>query len=91
MRVSLRFCAGASMGVSVHAIPLVNRVGQNYIHKHTVCIHSISGRDITQYTVVNGAYTRFWPTLLAECGSKLRKTKTKGRLPLFCLFCRVFM
>jgi hypothetical protein len=27
------------------------------------CIHGIFGREITEYTVIYGAYIRFWPTL----------------------------
>jgi len=27
------------------------------------CIHGILGREITKYTVIYGAYIRFWPTL----------------------------
>ena len=28
------------------------------------CIYDIFGREITKYTVIYGAYIRFWPTLL---------------------------
>ena len=47
-----------------------------YIGKHTAvlqrglartiyirCIHSIFGREVTEYAVVYGAYIRSWPTL----------------------------
>jgi len=47
---------------------LMCRVGQNHIF--TVCI-GIFGREITKYTVIYGAYIRFWPTLLmcaCSCG-----------------------
>jgi hypothetical protein len=27
------------------------------------CIYDIFGRELTKYTVIYGAYTRFWPTL----------------------------
>jgi hypothetical protein len=27
------------------------------------CIYGISGREITEYTVIYGAYIRFWPTV----------------------------
>ena len=27
------------------------------------CIYGISGREVTRYTVIYGAYIRFWPTL----------------------------
>jgi hypothetical protein len=27
------------------------------------CIYGIFGREITKYTVIYGAYIRFWPTL----------------------------
>jgi len=38
----------------------MNRVGRN--HTYTVYIRCFS-RDITKYTVINGAYIRFWPSL----------------------------
>jgi hypothetical protein len=46
---------------------LVCRVGQNHIH--TMCIRYFWQR-ITKYTVLNGVYVRFWPTLLVchPCG-----------------------
>jgi hypothetical protein len=28
------------------------------------CIYNIFGREITKYTVIYGAYIRFWPTLV---------------------------
>jgi len=37
------------------------RVGQDHINIR--CIHGTSGREITKYTVINGVYIRFWPTL----------------------------
>ena len=27
------------------------------------CIYGVFGREITKYTVIYGAYIRFWPTL----------------------------
>jgi hypothetical protein len=27
------------------------------------CVYGIFGREITKYTVIYGAYIRFWPTL----------------------------
>jgi len=49
-------------------------VGQSLLHLHCIwlglartiyirCIYGIFGREITKYTVVYGAYIRFWPTL----------------------------
>ena len=42
------------------------RVGQNHTFiAYTVwCIHGVFGRKITKYTVIYGAYIRFWPTRL---------------------------
>ena len=34
------------------------------------CIYGISGRDINKYTVIYGAYIRFWPTLRAQFAKK---------------------
>jgi len=43
---------------------VIFRVGQTiYIR----CIYGISGREITKYTVIYGAYIRFWPTLVILC------------------------
>jgi hypothetical protein len=36
------------------------RAGQDYI---CTCIYSLFGRELTKYTVIYGAYIRFWPTL----------------------------
>ena len=30
------------------------------------CIYGVFGWEITKYTVVYGAYTRFWPTLIVH-------------------------
>jgi len=45
---------------------LITRVGQNYIYiyKYTVYIYGNFGRENTKYTVIYGAYIRFWQTLL---------------------------
>jgi len=44
---------------------LICRVGQNHIEVvYTTSIHGIFGREITKYTVIYGAFIRFWPTLL---------------------------
>jgi len=37
------------------------RFGQK--HRYTVYMHGISGREITKYSVIYGAYIRFWPFL----------------------------
>jgi len=41
------------------------RVGQNhiYIYIYVRCMYGILNREITKYTVIYGAYIRFWPTL----------------------------
>ena len=39
------------------------RVGQNARTIYIRCIYGIFGREITNYTVIYGAYIRFWPTL----------------------------
>jgi len=40
------------------------------------CIYVISGREITKYTVIYGAYIRFWPTLiLCVCFGTSLQTK----------------
>jgi hypothetical protein len=31
------------------------------------CIYGIFGREITKYTIICGAYIRFWPTLYVCC------------------------
>jgi len=30
---------------------------------HIRCIYGIFGREVTNYTVINSVYIRFWPTL----------------------------
>ena len=41
-------------------------VGQNHIYIQRV--YSISGREITKYTVIYGVYIRFYPTLFVSPG-----------------------
>jgi hypothetical protein len=43
------------------ASPHTLRVGHD--HSHVRCINGILGREITKYTVIYGAFVRFWPTL----------------------------
>jgi len=43
---------------------LVNRVGQNHIY--IWCVYGIYGREFTKYTVIYGAFIRYWPTLLVN-------------------------
>ena len=46
----------------------VHRVGQNHIYIR--CIYGNLGREITKYTVIYGAYIRFWPTLVMHNGGQ---------------------
>ena len=42
------------------------KVSQNHVYIYTPyiwCIYGMFGRKITKYTVIYGAYIRFWPTL----------------------------
>ena len=39
----------------------MHRVGQNHIYIR--CIYGLFGRGIIKYTVIYGAYIRFWTTL----------------------------
>jgi hypothetical protein len=57
-----------------------NKVGQN--HNYIRCIYSIFGRELTKYTVIYGAYIRFWPTLPRKYGGHTRQLAT----PLFVSF-----
>jgi hypothetical protein len=47
---------------------MIHRVGQNHIYIR--CIYGNLGREITKYTVIYGAYIRFWPTLVMHNGGQ---------------------
>ena len=40
------------------------------LSKKHIYIYGIFGREITKYTVINGVYIRFWPTLLIRLSKK---------------------
>jgi hypothetical protein len=39
------------------------------------CIHGILGREITKYTVIYGAYIRFWPNPNNETIATTKRSK----------------
>jgi hypothetical protein len=51
------------------------------------CIHGIFGREITNYTVIYGAYIRFWPTLLI-CNNHISTILSFAKCtPRYCTLC----
>ena len=56
----------------LHFSSPICRVTQNHIYIYTVyirCIYGNFGREITKYTVIYGAFIRFWPTLPIWCST----------------------
>jgi len=51
--------------VSLPKVPYIIRVGQN--HMYTVYVQYFWQGISTKYTVIYGAYIRFWPTLYIHC------------------------
>jgi len=57
------FCGREKQGIKLKRDERAHivRVGQSHIYIR--CIYNIFGREVTKYTVIYGAYTRFWPAL----------------------------
>ena len=53
--------------------------GNHQMYGHIRCILGISGREITKFTVIYGAYMRIWPTLPISFWQVLRMDATPSR------------